>query len=553
MGQAEFDACIAAGGSAATCAVHLEGEESLTELSGLAGTAFIESTSGFLGVLQPVKSGVSGAIVGYKLVSQDGQSFKLSSGMQLVSGTGRSFDIGSSGTSGLPALVGFGSTGQLTEAQFNRLTGGGGAGRAPPSFPSTQAAQTQAETFAREQAQRDAAIAAQAATLAAERAAEQDRLDREFREEQNRLAEEAALKRGRLSTLTDLIQSFVASQSQARDTLANLQPDPFRFAAVAGGIAPFGVTPQQGFTEQLQNFASAPAPTADPNASLPSIESAIQGLTGAQVPLAPQTFGLAGGGTVAPSAQPQSFLVGEKGPEVMTVTAQGVQVTPLVGGMQEGGAIGFPFEPIEFDRSTLLPALGTSGIFGSLGFESLPASRLGSSGIASGGNVQVEGGEIGFGTTLSRLGIAPRLVRNATTGAIFFRNPSGELQHLSPTAFRQAGIDISDVVNLNATEISRLGSFGADLHQAPPPFSATQQPSPFTKFSQPIVEPTTGTLLPAPFMVAEDLNQLRVNQPFKFNLLLSAYRSAGVPVEAVLGSLQSSLSFGQERGSVGLR
>ncbi|KKL11483.1 hypothetical protein LCGC14_2545370, partial [marine sediment metagenome] len=445
-------------------------------------------------------------------------------------------------------------------------------GRAPPSFASTQAAQAQAETFAREQAQRDAALAAQAATLASQRAAERDKLDREFREEQNRLAEEAALKRGRLSTLTDLIQSFVGAQSQARDTLANLQPDPFRFAAVAGGIAPFGVTPQQGFQQQLQQFASAPAPTVDPNASLPSIESAIQGLTGANVPLPPQVFSAAGGASIPapPPGQSIAVKVGERGEEVLRITAQGVEVIPLSGGMQAGGTIGFPFQPVEFDTETLLPALGTSGIFSD--FNRIPFAQSGRKFGPFGDQRSIRGifegreGEFGSAvnplgadpfkaSTLESLGIAPGLVRFGTENAIFFRNPiTGELQQFSLEQFQGGGFDMANVVNIRPEDRGQF-QFGPRLGPSfdPSQSAGTQGVSAFTKFAAPIIEPTTGTLLPAPFAVAEQLNRLRVTNPTAFNLLLSAYTTAGVPVAAVLSSIGSSLSFGSERGAVGLR
>ncbi len=448
---------------------------------------------------------------------------------------------------------------------FAPTGGGAGAGRAPPAFSGTQVGIQFQNDLAVAEAKRQEALAA-GNTVEARRWEERiARIQRafttsereageEFAAEQNALAEEAALKRQRLSTLTDLIQSFMSAQSQARDTLANLQPDPFRFAAVAGGIAPFGTTPQQGFQQQLQQFAGAAVPSFDPSGSAASLEPVIAQLTGAQAPQAPTGFqgGLAGGGTVpAPFDVMSARLVGEGGPEVMITGPQGVTILPLGKGAQEGGF--FPFEPIKFDKSTLLPALGTSGIFGSLGFESIPTSRAGPSGIGSAGNVDVAGGEIGFGTQLTRLGIGPRLVKDVNTGRVYWRDPSGTLHWLSPNAFRQLGAKASDIVDLNITEISRLGPFGAELHEAPPAFSSTEQTSPFTKFSQPIIEPTTGTLLPAPFMVASQMNRLRVTNPGAFNLLLSAYDAAGVPGLSVLSTIQQALPFGQARTNIGLR
>jgi hypothetical protein len=438
----------------------------------------------------------------------------------------------------------------ISTGETHSIPAGPGAPSAP-SFASTQAAQAQQEAFVREQDR-----------LNREFRAEQERLGREASEEAARIAEEAAHKRNRLSTLTDLIQMFVGSQTQARDILANLQPDQFRFAAVAGGITPFGVTPQQGFQEQLQQFAGAPVPTADPNAPLPSIESAIEGLTGAQVPLPPTTFGMAKGGTVAPSAQPQSFLVGEKGPEVMTVTAQSVQVTPLVGGMQAGGTVGFPFEPIKFDVSTLTPALATSGIFGSLGLTDIPfrqppgmtpafpstfqdARSRGGRGVGLTGETLIAGFP-----HLKTMGIQPRIVRDISTGAIY--QITGNTRQRITNLEALQGLAPSDVTGALTAEIFQMapneGPSLSTLPQAP-----TTQPSPFTKFSTPIIEPTTGAVLPAPFMVAEQLNKLRLTNPSLFNLMLSAYTTAGVPAEAVMGSMQQALVFGQERGNIGLR
>jgi hypothetical protein len=446
------------------------------------------------------------------------------------------------------------------------------------SFASTQAAQTQMEAFQREQ----------------------DRLNREFQEEQNRLAiearaeearlaEEAAVKRGRLSTLTDLIQSFVGAQAQARDTLANLQPDPFRFAAVAGGIAPFGTTPQQGFQTQLQEFAAAPAPVADPNASLPSIESAIQGLTGASVPLSPGTFGAAEGVVIemskgadgSYSAVPLPFdvqarLVGEnpdgtvnKTTEVMVTSSRGTAIIPLGKGAQDGGF--FPFQPIEFDKETLLPALSTSGIFSDFG--RVPFAQFGRKFGGTGQQRFVRGifegrpGERGSArnplganpfqaSTLSKLGLAPGLVRFGGENTVYFRDPlTGELRPFSGAEqFGEAGFSMGNVVSVREQDRGTF-EFGDVLgpNFDPSQSAGTQGVSPFTKFAAPIIEPTTGTLLPAPFAVAEQLNRLRLTNPTLFNLMLSAYKSAGQPVESVLSSIQQSLPFGQQRGTIGLR
>ena len=417
-------------------------------------------------------------------------------------------------------------------------TGGGGAGRT--QFASEAALDAAQAARLAEQSRLEALQLAQDARLQKERLAADA--------EQNRLAEEAALKRGRLSTLTDLIQSFVGAQSQARDTLANLPADDFRFAAVAGGVAPFGATPQQGFQQQLQQFASAPVPTADPNASLPSIESAIQGLTGANVPLSPQIFGAAGGASIPAPLPGQSVAVkvGEKGEEILRVTSQGVEVIPLSGGMQEGGTIGFPFQPIEFGKQSLFPALTQSGIFS--GFNQLPRAAFRP-------DQSIQGlSRVLRQPLFEELGIQPRFVSPVGRDETFFINSEGQRQLVSASGV--AGIQPRSIAQVeNIGEFGPLGgtAIGAQglnqiLSQVP-----ESAPSAFTRFSAPIVEPTTGTLLPAPFTVAEEMNRLRLTNPTAFNLLLSAYDAAGVPAAAVLGGIQSSLSFGAERGAVGLR
>ena len=366
----------------------------------------------------------------------------------------------------------------------------------------------------------------------------------EFAAEQNRLSEEGALQRNRLNVLSSLLSDLAGAQSQARTTLANLQPDPFAFAAAKGGRLQVGTTPQQAFQQELQQTVSATPPAIDPNASAESLQAAINQLTGQQAPTAPTAFGLAAGGTVKPSAQPQSFLVGEKGPEVMTVTAQGVQVTPLVGGMQTGGTA--LFEPVPFDRESLFPALEDAGIFGSLGINQLPVT-------VRDPNQEIRGTGFPGATTFSQLGTPPRLVRDVTTSAVFLIE-NGQRRFISTAAFEAAGFNQNQIVQLPGSEIIQLGPVaGSDVPIGfRQPTSATQ-PSAFTRPASPIIEPTTGVALPSITEVAEQLNQLRVTRPFMFNLILSAYRSAGVPVDALLGGVQSSLSFGLERGAVGLR
>lgn len=367
--------------------------------------------------------------------------------------------------------------------------------------------------------------------------------------EEGALDREALLKRERLGVLSSLISDFVGAQSQARTTLANLQPDQFAFAAAKGGITPFGTTPQQAFTQELQQTAGAPVPTIDPNASAQGLQAAINQLVGTQAPTAPTGFGggLAGGGTI-PFGSTQVRRVGERGPETMVVSTEGVTILPFdIGpghpGFQTGGSL---FNPVPFDQETLEPALAP--LFSGLGQTAFTRPFT----VQPTGETQVPS----FGN-LATFGIKPRILRDLGGGGIWVIGDDGVARHLTnPAAL--ADIDPKNIIQATPDEIQKLatGGFGTSISQLPPGVGSAVPgvtPSAFTKFSSPIIEPTTGIMLPAPFAVAEQLNRLRVAKPFEFNLLLSAYKSAGVPVDAILGGVQSSLSFGQERGAVGLR
>jgi hypothetical protein len=203
--------------------------------------------------------------------------------------------------------------------------------------------------------------------------------DRLAREEENRLAQEAALKRERLGVLQNLVSTFIGAQQSATETLAGLGPRPFRFAAAAQGMPVLGTTPQAGFEQALQGFADRPVPSVDPNAPIGAIEGAIGGLMGQTTPLSPQVFGLAGGGTI-PMGTSGTFLVGEKGPEVMDVTPYGVTVRPIQGGFQDGGGV-------QFDPQTVLQSL--LPLYSRLGLNYVPVNQPG--GLHQFGTVWDEG------------------------------------------------------------------------------------------------------------------------------------------------------------------
>ena len=241
---------------------------------------------------------------------------------------------------------------------------------------------------------------------------------------------------------------------------------------------------------------------------------------------------------------------------------------PLTARAAGGGF--FPFEPIPFDRETLLPALSTSGIFRD--FDRVPFAQRGRQFGGTGRQQFMPGifegrlGEPGSArnplganpfqaSTLSKLGLAPGLMRFGADPTVYFRDPlTRELRPFSGLEqFQESGFEFGNVVSAREQDRGTF-QFGDVLgpNFDPSQSAGTQGVSPFTKFAAPIIEPTTGTLLPAPFAVAEQLNRLRLTNPTAFNLLLSAYESADVPAMAVLSTMQQALPFGRQRGLTGL-
>ena len=429
---------------------------------------------------------------------------------------------------------------------------GGTAGRT--ISPSEVEANQAAAELARARAGAVETPEERAAALALRETPEERALNRQADIEAAALREEGANRRERLGTLTRLIEGFLGQQSQARDTLANLQPDPFRFAAVAGGVAPFGATPQQGFQQQLQQFAGAAVPQFDPSGSAASLDPIIAQLTGAQAPQQPQGFGapgLAGGGTVpAPFETMSARLVGEKGPEVMVTSPQGVTILPLGKGAQEGGF--FPFKPIKSDPFSMLASLTTSGIF--------PRGTIPRGNIQADQSIAGFSGGLGFPSNFfNNMGIRPQFFSKFGSPETFFRDPNtpGQFRLVTDTGEGSAtgAIQPRSVVQVADTaQFGTLGGTAIGFNELRDQLAQVGgRPSRFTQFSAPLIEPTTGTLLPAPFTVAREMNQLRVTNPTAFNLLLNAYELAGQPASSVLSTIQAALPFGAERGAVGLR
>jgi hypothetical protein len=267
---------------------------------------------------------------------------RLTSGMGIVSSAGRLVVLGSGFT--------VAEDRQLSQSQLSAFFGGdGGTGGSAPSFAATQAAQTQAEAFARAQAQRDAEIAARAAALANQRAEEAAEAARAFAEEQAEIDRELRLREARLSTARDLVNIRSAEAREARTQGTSLAgQDPFRFLAVARGLQPpTGTTPSAAFKQNLRGAAQFEAPDLTGLDST-ALESVIGKLSQSITPTGSSTLGFAHGGVLSAAGSDggpfsfgggsQAVRVGEAGPEILILRPDGsVEVVPETGSAQGGG------------------------------------------------------------------------------------------------------------------------------------------------------------------------------------------------------------------------
>lgn len=443
--------------------------------------------------------------------------------------------------------------GKILKSSSYKLDGGGA-----PAYSGTQAAQAAQHAHDQAMARLNAQLAAAQATqddnlyrdtqlaILAEQqrfADEQREASEKFQAEQNRLAEEAMLKRERLGVLQNLVEGFLQSQQRASEFVLSMQPDPFRFAAAAQGMPVMGTTPQEGYAEALTEFAGRPAPSMDPNAPLSAIEGGIESIMGQRFPLQPDRFGrgFAGGGTV-PMGASGTFLVGERGPEVMDVSPTGVTVKPLQGGFAYGGGV-------DFDVSSIYA--GLAPLYASLGFENIPTIRRGLR-----GDIYFGPTEAGFESGkdfLTALGIRPNLVRDPTTDAVYYRE--GEtLRHIrSGREFEEMGFNWRDVINVSPRTIEEYGwNVGRPLREAPefaPRRVGAMGDMPFAT-----IEPMTRAVLPAPYKVAAERRRLASVNPSLYELGTSAYGfRGGIPATALRTAEDIFTPRGSYRTPIGLR
>ena len=349
-------------------------------------------------------------------------------------------------------------------------------------------------------------------------------------------------------------RTLIQEKGQARQLAASFQgKDPFRQQAVLSGGVMRGTSPAQAFGKELQGFIDQPLPEASMDMSpqeLEGILAASQGLPGA--PTQP-TFGLADGGVIdmeqggdGAFSMKRSFLVGEKGPEVMTVGDGQVEVTPLGGAFADGGTAYLDQQGgLLGARQALAPLFQ--------GYGGVPRLQR----QAPGAPMTLPFGPLynqQFGNRadlMSSLGISPQLVHY---GGTIYYNEDGTLRPFTSMESMKKGMGFrpSQAVNVGREAFSSLGTKGKPLHSlgtVPPETPGGA----FGAVGRPIVEPSTGIILPAIHKIAGIWNQLRPDQ--KVNII-SAYGMAGIDYETGMAPILEAATpqagaFGRRIGFTG--
>lgn len=427
----------------------------------------------------------------------------------------------------------------------NMETGGVGAvGRT--QFASEEALdRAQAERFAAQTENERQRLQAEIADTEAQLA--QDRIEFEVAEqgrntrEENRLLAEMAMLEKRLDNrrrelmVTEggaMGRTLVQTKGALQGKLLDIGPDPFKQGPAIFGGAQRGVTPQQVAVGGTQAFINAPIPQVHFGMTNQQMQEATTALQGIQPPqfggfgLAPGAFGMAEGGVIdmektdgAFTMRPrpldgskQSFLVGEAGPETLTVEKgpfgiKSVEVTPLMGAAQGG-----------MQLSTLQ---NLAPLYSGLGLNAIPTITRGPFGEMSGtGWKGVD--------TLSKLGIRPRLVRDASTHVVFLIEGNMH-RRIDTPAWEASGFQRSDIMVLSHDGILRLAPVrGPDVTtdfpiEIPKNIGFGAQGTPF-------INELTGAIMPSPHKITGTLGNLQRTmgeELFQSNVM-GAFSQAGM-------------------------
>lgn len=429
--------------------------------------------------------------------------------------------------------------------------------------------QFESERVLAEARAKEALAQAESALASAERTGDLTELDREKMALDLLIAENdlrALQQRTLYGEIGATKRTLIQEKGLARQAALKAQrEDPFMQAAILGGGVMRGTSPAQAFGQELSSFIDQPLPEYSMDMSPKELQGILSVMGGIEAPQAP-AFGMARGGIIEMERDGEngpftmrprkvSRLIGEglhrEGlaagtAEVLTVEKgpfgiKSVEVTPLAGGLAQGGWM-------EGIGGMTAAKQALSPLFTGMGLPMIPRTEIGGGGIRFpflGGGGQPGGGPFGPYRSrtdfLSAMGVTPQLVRIGKEGSRFgpkgqvFYNEDGTLRPFTSMGqFRGKGFSMSDVVNLGDLALSQLGTRGKAVGKMP--ITAPESLSAFGAAGTPIIEPSSGIMLPAPHKLAGIWNQITPAQ--KINIY-SAYSSAGVYPEildSILGA-----------------
>lgn len=482
----------------------------------------------------------------YRIVSEDGsRRIPIQKGSRLLDVQSRQlFTVGDRYDTGGGSRDFKMQASTASEADLERFFPQDGGG----SYSSTQAAQSQAEAH-------DVALANLKFQQEQQLAAEAERRA----EELETIRQENQLKRDKLSEAGLLTRNFLDNQQKTRNLIAELTGvDPVAGTVAAFGGVQRGTTQAQASMAQNKAFVNQAVPTVDENAAVPQIQAVIDQLNQNQPPVMP-SIGFAGGGNFGYGPQfgtrKTATLVGEAGSQIAPGTEVAIddpatgqtEIIPLTTGglgstgMDTGGIFGSPStlgDIPEYSPDSYRGAL--SPLYGALGFSgNVPTATRDQFGFQFAPSTQ--GGQtISGATTAQRLGYRPRLIRDVSSGAVYYVNPQGQLQGIaSPDVFKQSGFQWKDVLGVAPSEIAQFGTGGAPL-TAPPPM--IEQPG---TGAQPLLSPPEAGNIPLPNLSALSqalVGMKRYLDPDVWTLISSIYGRAGLGMpQNALESIQQAV------------
>jgi hypothetical protein len=380
---------------------------------------------------------------------------------------------------------------------------------------------------------------------------------------------------------------MMEQQSEARTMKASLQGvDPFRQAAVLGGGVTRGTTPAMQFNQELQGIIDMDIPQMSLSDSIPEMEATLESMKPFQMPT--QSPFMGEGGTVKGpfSTKKQSYIVGERGPEVMTVSKDKVEITPFGGGYAAGGSVargklkdwkkgspgaigpwppgkkgelprGLPVSEEEKQRRQNLLAMkqALAPLYAGMGLSRVPStSRGGGLNLPS---AQAMGPFSNKLDMLSAFGVTPQLVKGPD-GSIYYVENGVLRRFRDMSQFKELGFQMGDVMKLGGAAMGEFEMGQGITGKMPivPPETTFGQGA----LGSPLIEPTSGIMLPALHKIAGTWLELSPTERLNAR---SAYESAlmgtGMSQSAaneaidsiIAGATPSAGAFGRRIGYTG--